>query len=196
MLVPVAKAACPDGHGGLDLSPARKPWLTTASCWSPSAAMPGTRTGPVSTARVPHPKIPRRGPKYRLSWLNIPAAGDAPPPPPQMGQSWVGAGFGEAGPATDRFWDWDSKYFPPASPWSCCQGRAWCVWVGGGASTASSPEAPRQPDEARRGEQSRVIHGRWHFPATAEGMWERTKRAFSAVAGMLGRQSRMGLDGS
>lgn len=57
-LVPAAGTASPDDRGGLILSPAHKPWPTTASCWSPSAAMPGIRTGPVSTDGAPHPKCP------------------------------------------------------------------------------------------------------------------------------------------
>lgn len=87
-LVPMARASSPDGHGGLSPSPAREPWPTTASCWSPSAAMPGTRTGPVSTMiGGPHSRIPRDGPKRRLSLLSVPA----------VGCGWVR----EAGPAVD-----------------------------------------------------------------------------------------------
>ena len=48
----VPTATCPS-NVLIPLS-ARTPWPTTASCWSPSAAMPGIRTGPVSI-RAPNP---------------------------------------------------------------------------------------------------------------------------------------------
>lgn len=48
----VPTATCPN-NVLIPLS-ACTPWPTTASCWSPSAAMPGIRTGPVSI-RAPNP---------------------------------------------------------------------------------------------------------------------------------------------
>lgn len=113
-------------------------------------------------------------------WLEAPTV---PAAHPRVGQSWVRAGCVEAAPAMDRCWAADSTC-PPASPWSHCQDRAQrrdcqhrvrpgtAAWGG--------------MNGAQGGKRSRMIHGRWHFPATAQGMWERTKRAFSAAGDVPG----------
>lgn len=83
----------------------------------------------------------------------------------------------------DRCWAADSTC-PPASPWSHCQDRA--QRRGCQHRVRPGTAAWGGMDGAQGGKRSRVIHGRWHFPAAAQGMWERTKRAFSAAGDVPG----------
>lgn len=85
--------------------------------------------------------------------------GDAPP---RTWQSWVRAGFGEAGLATDGFWGWGQHTSPlhPPGPTAGTEPGT------GGARTVSSPEAPRLPARGgtgkarpRRRERSRAEPG-------------------------------------
>lgn len=68
------------------LLPARTPWPTTASCWSPSAAMPGIRTGPVST-RAPDPYRQPKAPTAQFwGWASHPCQDRMSPLQLSLGQ--------------------------------------------------------------------------------------------------------------
>lgn len=126
--------------------------------------MPGTRTAPVSTPGAP--RNPQGHPQER-SWLNIPVVGDAP----RRGRAGLRLGLGKEIPG-----GWDSTF--PCVPRPTA-----------GTEPGTEVRARGTGRGGMEAERSRVIHGRWHFPTAARGMWENKKRFLCCgrSAGQAGR---------